>query len=147
MAKEPDKQDGERKTHKSNQDDVRGRGCEKNGRQNYVWQPDAIYITSKTNEQQHSRRSDTKASSCEKIDMDQNINQEDFLDEKGSENEARIRRVTHKYTPPEIMAATKNKISTKRNSKQNKANEKASESRSHKTKNSSHPTNTHKRER
>jgi hypothetical protein len=123
MAKEPDKQDEGCETNDSNQDGERERGCEKNKKQNYVWQPDATYITSKTNEQQHSRWPDTKGSSREKIDMDQNINQDDFLDKKGSGNEARIRRVSHKYTPSEIMAATKSKISTKRNSEQNKANE------------------------
>merc|ERR1711940_219390 len=69
MAKEPDKQDAERRTHEEKQDDMRERGCEKNGRQSYVWQPDTIYIINKTNEQQHSRRSDAEASSREKINM------------------------------------------------------------------------------
>ena len=64
-----------------------------------------------------------RESSREKIDMDQSISQDELLDEKGSGNEARIRRVSHKYTPSEMMAATKNKISTRRESDQNTAND------------------------
>ncbi|MCP4098939.1 MAG: hypothetical protein GY748_22165, partial [Planctomycetaceae bacterium] len=122
MAKEPDKQEGECETNESNQDGERERGCEKNKKQNYVWQPDDTYIKDITNKQQHSRCPDTEGSGRKKIDMDQNINQDDSLDGRRSGNEARIRRVTHKYTPSEIMAATKSKISTKRNSEQNKSN-------------------------
>ena len=109
MAKDLDKQDTKRQTHKERQDDVRERGCEKDGRPGYVWQPDTVYITSKTSEQQHSRNSDAEASSQKKIDMDRDINQKDYLDETGSEEEARIRQVTYEYTLPEIMAATKKK--------------------------------------
>ena len=53
--------------------------------------------------------------------MNQNINQDDSLDGRRSGNEARIRRVTHKYTPSEVMAATKSKVSTSRKGEQNKS--------------------------
>jgi len=54
MAREPDGKDKGCEINGSNQGGERERGCEKNNKQSYVWQPDATYITSKTNEQQHS---------------------------------------------------------------------------------------------
>jgi hypothetical protein len=67
--------------------------------------------------------------------MDQNINQEDYLNEKGSGNEARIRRVTYEYTLPEIIAATKKKKTTERASGQNKAGEESTGSQNARPKN------------